>query len=291
MLRQMQYFVAVVENGSFSEAAEVCHISQSAISQQIRALEDELGVELLSRHGRRFSLTPAGEYFCQHARKLLSEADTLTRETRRIGAGEHLQLRIGVLSGFSGRIMQGALRSFSLTHPGAQLTLFSGTHEELFQRVVSGALDLVVNDQRRALADHFVNVFLGEQPLFAMLRQDGQFTRRSFLSLQALSQRLCLIVAPPEQRESETTFWRDVMGVRSDILFVDGVEAACLNAAAGTGWYPCDQDTALPPDMALLPIAREEGTPLTRRMFAFWPEQTSSALKHEFAEALVQHFV
>ena len=65
MLKQARYFQTVVRCGSFSKAAEECFISQSAISQQVQALEKELGVELLHREGRRFSLTPAGELFYQ----------------------------------------------------------------------------------------------------------------------------------------------------------------------------------------------------------------------------------
>ena len=63
MLRQIQYFHSVVENNSFSLAAEECNISQSAISQQIKALENELGFKLLERNNRKFTLTPAGEHF------------------------------------------------------------------------------------------------------------------------------------------------------------------------------------------------------------------------------------
>lgn len=63
MLNQVRYFQAVVRCNSFTEAAEECHISQSAISQQIRALEQELGFELLVRMNRKFELTPAGEHF------------------------------------------------------------------------------------------------------------------------------------------------------------------------------------------------------------------------------------
>ncbi len=60
MLKQIKCFHAVVRAGSFSEAAEQCYISQSAISQQVQALERELGVKLLKRENRHFSLTPAG---------------------------------------------------------------------------------------------------------------------------------------------------------------------------------------------------------------------------------------
>lgn len=67
MLRQIRYFQSVVRNNSFSEAAEECHISQSAISQQIKALETELGFPLLERKNRKFVLTPAGEHFYKKA--------------------------------------------------------------------------------------------------------------------------------------------------------------------------------------------------------------------------------
>lgn len=62
MIRQFKYFRAVVRNGSFSKAAEKCHISRSAVSPQIQALERELGFQLLERRHRSFSLTPAGVF-------------------------------------------------------------------------------------------------------------------------------------------------------------------------------------------------------------------------------------
>ena len=75
LLRQMRYFVAVVDCGSFTEAAAQCYISQSAISQQVHALEKELGVELIHRENRRFTLTPAGEYFYAHSRAILEQVE------------------------------------------------------------------------------------------------------------------------------------------------------------------------------------------------------------------------
>ena len=69
LLRQIEYFQSVVRNNNFTLAAEEHHISQSAISQQIKALEEELQVQLLERHGRRFTVTPAGRYFYEQAKK------------------------------------------------------------------------------------------------------------------------------------------------------------------------------------------------------------------------------
>ena len=73
LFRQIEYFQAVVESSSFYEAAERCHVSQSAISQQVRKLEAALSVRLLDLHTRPFSLTPAGEVF--YRRSLVLRAD------------------------------------------------------------------------------------------------------------------------------------------------------------------------------------------------------------------------
>lgn len=90
LLKQMKYFISVVECNSFTEAAEQCYISQSAISQQIKALEQELGVDLIKRNNRQFTLTPAGEYFYRHGVELVSEIDNLKRETVRRGQDQEL---------------------------------------------------------------------------------------------------------------------------------------------------------------------------------------------------------
>ncbi len=289
MIRQMKYYVAVVETGSFSEAAELCHISQSAISQQIRALEDELGVRLLERKGRRFAVTAAGEWFFQRAKRHVAEVDSTVREVRRIGTGERRQLRIGVLTGFSGKTVQNAVSDFVAAHPYVQMTLVSGTHEDIFQKVMAGRLDMVVNDQRRALADHFVNEELGDQPLYAMLRQDSPLAGQASVSLEALRDELCIVVSTPQQRASEASYWRDVVTVRGDLLFVDSVEEACMNAVAGVGWLPCDRDLAAA-GTALVPLTRGEA-PVTRKMFAFWLEERDSPLQWEFVSCLERHFI
>lgn len=290
MFRQMQYFIAVVESGSFSEAAEVCHISQSAVSQQIRALEDALGVALLERRGRRFTVTPAGQWFYQRARRQVAEMDSAVREARRIGMDEHRQLRVGALAGFSGRILRGAVGDFAASHPNVRLSLITGTHEDIFQKVLAGQLDMVVNDQRRALSDQFINEPLGEQPLYALLRQDHPLAKLPSVSLEALRETLCVIVSSPGQRANEAGYWRDVMAFQGDLLFVDCLEDACLDALAGLGWVPCDHDLDAGPGTVLLPLTRGDA-PLSRKMFAFWPEARDSSLQWEFAEVLSRHFV
>ena len=106
MLRQIKYFQAVVRNNSFSEAAEECHISQSAVSQQIKALENELGFQLLERKNRRFALTPAGEHFYKKSLILVADYEQICNESARIARGDEASLTIGYLRGHSSQEMQ-----------------------------------------------------------------------------------------------------------------------------------------------------------------------------------------
>ena len=121
MLRQIQYFQAVVKNNSFSRAAEECHISQSAISQQVQALERELGFLLLDRKNRTFTLTPAGAYFYQKSLILMDDYERICREDGRIAHGKNAALRVGCLRSYSGREFYRAVQQLSMEYPAVNL--------------------------------------------------------------------------------------------------------------------------------------------------------------------------
>lgn len=84
LFKQMQYFISIVKNNSFTEAAEENYISQSAISQAIKSLEDELDVKLLERKNRGFTLTNAGEYFYKQSLLMVDEVDRIKQNLLKI---------------------------------------------------------------------------------------------------------------------------------------------------------------------------------------------------------------
>src|SRR5262245_19066332 len=94
-LRHVRYFVAVAEELHFSRAATRVHVAQPALSRQIRALEDELGVRLFERDRRRVALTTAGAAFLDEARFLLERVERAVEVARRADRGELGSLRIG----------------------------------------------------------------------------------------------------------------------------------------------------------------------------------------------------
>lgn len=132
MFRQIKYFQAVVKYKSFSEAAYECNISQSAISQQIQALERELGFPLLERRKRRFELTPAGEFFYKKSLVLIADYEQIIRETTRVAGGEQECLRVGFLRCYSGQEFHLALEEFAEKYPDIPVEIFYGNHDELY---------------------------------------------------------------------------------------------------------------------------------------------------------------
>ena len=148
--RKLKYFQPVVRRNSFSEAAEENFISQSAISQQIQALERELGFQLLERKNRGFVLTSADEYFYQKSLILTADYDRMCSEVAKIANGDRASLKIGYLRSYTGAEFHRALELFSEKHPDVEVSVAYGNHEELYGLLRTGEAELIFNDQRRA---------------------------------------------------------------------------------------------------------------------------------------------
>ena len=141
-LRQLRYFVAVAEELHFRRAAERLHISQPPLSQQIRALEDELGFTLLTRTRRRVQLTPAGDAFLRDARALLAELEGAVATARGIDAGQTGRLRIGFVGSALLSIVPGTVERFRASRPGVALELRERSTVDQLRAVTAGVVDV-----------------------------------------------------------------------------------------------------------------------------------------------------
>jgi DNA-binding transcriptional LysR family regulator len=122
-LRRLRSFVAVAESRHFGRAAERLFIAQPALSQQIKALEAELGVVLFTRSTRRVELTPAGERLHQRAGEILYLMDAATVEVRRVHSGEEGVIRLGFIGSATYELMPALSRSLQTDLPMLQVEL------------------------------------------------------------------------------------------------------------------------------------------------------------------------
>ncbi len=292
MLKQMKYFQAVVQAGSFSAAAEQCFISQSAISQQVQALERELGVTLLKRENRKFSLTPAGEYFYRQSILLMADLDRLTRETKRIAQGEDFALRIGYSKVFGGTEFQQAVAAFTAKYPDIPIDMKNGNHEDLYDLLRTNQVDLVLNDQRRAFSDEYVNTVLTVQECAIEISARNPIASLAYVNAGDLRNTPCILVASKEQQDTEQAYYQEIYGIESEVLFAETLEEARLLVVSGRGFLPIEGGTT--PDQFAETIARRplyrNGKPFTRNYCAFWKADNSGYYIETFAEILKAQF-
>lgn len=144
-LRHLRYFTCVAEEMHFGRAAQRLGISQPPLSQQIRALEDELGVQLFERTSRRVSLTEAGRQFLPEARATLAQADHAALTARLAHRGEAGRLRLGFSTSvpFIPRVVD-ALSRFRQAYPQVSLELDELPRDEQISRLEGGTIDVAV---------------------------------------------------------------------------------------------------------------------------------------------------
>ncbi|WP_274564409.1 LysR family transcriptional regulator [Streptomyces spiramyceticus] len=142
--QQLRYFVAVAETLHFTHAAEEVHVSQPSLSQQIRALEKELGADLFTRARGNIALTDAGEALLPLARRILADADTARHEVQELAQLRRGRVRLGATPSLCTGLLPDVLRTFHDLHPGIQLLIEESGSHDLVRELARGALDLAL---------------------------------------------------------------------------------------------------------------------------------------------------
>ena len=141
-LRHLRYFVAVAEDGNISKAAQRLHLTQPALSRQIKALEDEIGLDLLERKANSVQLTEPGQTLLREGREVLARADLALDRVRAAGASPHL--RVGYAPSLASGLLAPAIERFSQVHPRVRIELWDLSSKEMQEGLAKGTLDLVV---------------------------------------------------------------------------------------------------------------------------------------------------
>ncbi|GAA1005259.1 hypothetical protein STXM2123_328 [Streptomyces sp. F-3] len=142
--QQLQYFVAVAETRHFTRAAELVHVAQPSLSQQIKALERELGADLFLRARGNITLTDAGEALLPLARRILADADTARHAVQELVQLRRGRVRLGATPSLCTGLLPDVLRAFHDRYPGIRLLIEEGGSHDLVRELARGALDLAL---------------------------------------------------------------------------------------------------------------------------------------------------
>lgn len=197
-LNQLRYFVSVAENGSFTKAAMSHYISQTAITQQIHALEETVGTRLLDRNSRPVALTAAGKVLLKEAREILAKTDAALQRTREASTGLEGELRIGYTKGYEHSDLPRYLRSFHHEYPNVLISCYRCDTDMLAAGLISGDYDVIFTwDSTNLRQEDTLQMQVFEQvPLRVALYANHPLARRKELTRKDLKQENILFMSP-----------------------------------------------------------------------------------------------
>lgn len=294
MFRQIECFIAVVKNHSYTQAAIECHLSQSSLSQRIKELQTSLGVTLIQRKGRSFELTAAGDYFYQHAQGLLEQVNQLVTQTQAIATNtaEAYTLKLGYLRKFGSREFLQAVAEFSRQFPQVKVQIHSDSYAELFTRIRDGHLDLNFSDQRYELSPAFENEFLTAADYMVVVAPHSFASDQTVIDTTELADLPCILITGADEYASEQTYYRDVLGIQSPFQIASSFGEAQMLATTGQGYIVVNSRTAGQINATANRVLKlvDHGRDLTQHYYAYWKKDNSGYYIETFAQILKAQF-
>jgi DNA-binding transcriptional LysR family regulator len=249
--RQLQYFVAAAEHGTISGAAHNLSISQSAITEAIKDLENDLGVMLFDRHPRGLNITHKGHQFLRHARTILSDVSDARQAFSDAGQQVSGRLQLGVTSLVAGYVLSDILARYRRAYPSVEVSAIEDNGDYLEHLLVGGELDVAVMvisnlRDRMALQAEILEV----SPYRLWLPLGHRLAMAESVSLTDVTAEP-LIMLTVDEIEEATGKLLGALGARPRVAFrTRSVEAVRSLVATGAG-------VALLPDLVYRPWSLE----------------------------------
>lgn len=269
-LRQLKYFIKAAELQNFTNAAAALFITQSTLSQQIKQLEDELGIPLFDRIAKRVRLTEAGTAFLPYAKKTVKDAmdgrDALT-DLMNLNTGV---LNIGLTYGLS-ELLAKAVSGFSTEYPGIKLNISFGTTTGLLEQMEAGSLDMVLSFYDNSGSDGLTTEGLFVSHLSLIMAGTHAIAKRKSVSIQELA---TLPLVLPSKGYSIRNYLDKVLSehelVAIPVMEINDIHTLLKLVDLG-GWVTVLMSSTIV-DQPQLRAVKLTGADMARRATITWPK-------------------
>lgn len=187
-MHQVRYFLAAAKTLSFTRAAEVCHVSQPALTTAVKKLEAQLGSPLFHREGRQIALTEFGRRMQPHLNQIVDQAraaETVAKDFRLLN---QVPIRLGVMSTIGPMRLAGLVAAFEAQSPGAETAVHDGAPEALAAQLDADELDIAILNPLDGLGDNYRAEPLYTERYVVLLPPNHPFRDRNALALRDLSE-------------------------------------------------------------------------------------------------------
>lgn len=284
-IRQLTYFITIAEEGQITAAAKRLHMAQPPLSQQMKALEKELGVQLLVREPRRVTLTDAGELLYHRAKQIVNLTDSTRRELGDFKSGQRGTLSIGTVSSSGSVILSPALKTFRQNHGGIRFEIYDGNTFQVLDMLTKGLIEIGI--VRTPFAqDNFRCTLLPEEPMLLAFRPEKNvFGQKKTVSLAELPGKPLILY-----RRFDKLF-HDVcaaQNIQPDIFCRnDDARTTLLWAEAGLGYAIVPASALAPAKLSHLEYKIIDEKKLRTHLAIIQPKQRYiSAIARQFVETL-----
>ncbi|MDY6294711.1 MAG: LysR family transcriptional regulator [Schwartzia succinivorans] len=286
LLKQIQYFMAVAQTRHFTRASEQMYVSQSALSQQITKLENDMGVILINRLSHPIELTKAGEEFAKYGADVLTAVENLQEHMQTWQSTGRSTLHIGMITGLGNLPLADILAKFNTEHSDIKLTLATQLSKALCEQLENGTLDLAIIAAPRDIEKYDFNIIpLQQDPFVVILPAGHPMAKNKVFDLAKASKER--FIFPTKPNVSLDVFMEEckAAGFEPNIASfandpgrrIDMVEAGlgiALISKSGLSYYLKNQKiAALPlkkPFYKNIVVARKKGVHKFPALCAFW---------------------
>jgi len=235
-IRQLQFFVAVAEQGTVSGAAKAVSISQSSVTEAVKSLEADLGVELFLRRSRSLEITHVGHQFLRHAKKILSDVSDARSVFETNPEAARGKLSLGVTSLVAGYVLSDILSRFRRAYPSVDVTAIEDNGEYLEHLLIGGEIDvavLVTSNLHNRSALQVETLEVSAYRLWLPLGH--KLTSKEAITLEDVAAEPLIMLSVDEIEES-TSDLMSSLGARPNVAFrTRSVEAVRSLVATGAG--------------------------------------------------------
>lgn len=292
-LNQLEYFVNAAETLNFTSTAKKFYISQTAITQQIKALEDHLGEELFYRNNKKLSLTPVGKVFYQECKAILIRTSDALEKVHLAANGIIGDLRIGVIDGYEKTNISDSIRNFHNEYPNVSLKFVIKSYRELWSMLENNDLDIIFNTIFESFnEERYSRIKIEDYPVMTVLHPTHPLSGRNIINIKDFYNENFIALSFDDKDmkyENSILNYMNISDIKPNIIqYSNDIETILLMVSSGLGIALIPQFAVIfynqSQNLSIIPV--ESDANLSLSINAIWNSHNTNSSIEKFVSSI-----
>ena len=292
-LNQLEYFVNAAETLNFTSTAKKFYISQTAITQQIKALEDHLGEELFYRKNKKLSLTPVGKVFYQECKAILIRTSDALEKVHLAANGIIGDLRIGVIDGYEKTNISDSIRNFHNEYPNVSLKFVIKSYRELWSMLENNDLDIIFNTIFESFnEERYSRIKIEDYPVMTVLHPTHPLSGRNIINIKDFYNENFIALSFDDKDmkyENSILKYMNISDIKPNIIqYSNDIETILLMVSSGLGIALIPQFAVIfynqSQNLSIIPV--ESDANLSLSINAIWNSDNTNSSIEKFVSSI-----